>query len=229
MERAMPNKRTELMALTIFALAACGVLANAVGATAPAVRRQSTDVRPHNSARIPAFAGVSGMNEPPLVVAQNPFSSFSLQQMPEPPVSPIIALAACGVLANAVGATAPAVRHRAGPMALQAQAAPPPLVVAQNPFSSFSLQQMPEPPVSPINPGTLPGTTAAIGGSATGTNPITGLPCDGTGSISVSGAGGLPGTTATPPPGTNETLDQIPVGTPVFSSIYGSQTNLGAC
>jgi hypothetical protein len=87
---------------------------------------------------------------------------------------------------------------------------------------------MPEPPVSPINPGTLPGTTSAIGGSATGTNPITGLPCNGTGSISVSGAGGLPGT-ATPPPGVNETLGQIPVGTPPFTSIYGSQTNLGSC
>ncbi len=176
----MPNKRAELMALTIVALAACAALASAAGATAPAAQ-QSSDVRLLGSAHprgggdpvlskpwIPAFAGMSGMNEPPLVVAQNPFSSFTLQQMPEPPVSP-------------------------------------------------------------INPGTLPGTTAAIGGSATGTNPITGLPCDGSGSISVSGAGGLPGTTATPPPGTNETLDQIPVGTPVFTSIYGSQTNLGAC
>jgi hypothetical protein len=181
MERAMPNKRTELMALTIFALAACGVLANAAGATAPAARHQSSDLQVYGSARprisgdpvlskvwIPALAAMRGMGQPPLVVAQNPFSSFSLQQMPEPPVSP-------------------------------------------------------------INPGTVPGTTAAIGGSATGTNPITGLPCDGSGSISVSGAGGLPGTTATPPPGTNETLDQIPVGTPPFSSIYGSQTNLGAC
>jgi hypothetical protein len=26
-----------------------------------------------------------------------------------------------------------------------------------------------------------------------------------------------------------ETLEQIPVGTPPFSSIYGSQNNLGAC
>jgi hypothetical protein len=107
-------------------------------------------------------------------------------------------------------------------------AAKPPLVLAQNPTNPFSLPQMPEPPVSPINPGTLPGTTSAIGGSATGTNPITGLPCNGSGSISVSGAGGLPGT-ATPPPGLNETLGQIPVGTPPFTSIYGSQTNLGSC
>jgi hypothetical protein len=103
-----------------------------------------------------------------------------------------------------------------------------PMVLAQNLSSPFSLPEMPEPPVSPINPGTLPGTTSAIGGSATGTNPITGLPCNGTGSISVSGAGGLPGT-ATPPPGLNETLGQIPVGTPPFTSIYGSQTNLGSC
>jgi hypothetical protein len=103
-----------------------------------------------------------------------------------------------------------------------------PLILAQNPTNPFSLPEMPEPPVSPINPGTLPGTTSAIGGSATGTNPITGLPCNGSGSISVSGAGGLPGT-ATPPPGVNETLGQIPVGTPPFTSIYGSQTNLGSC
>ena len=106
----------------------------------------------------------------------------------------------------------------------------PPWVLAQtfNGTNPFSLPEMPEPPISPINPGTLPGTTSAIGGSATGTNPITGLPCNGSGSISVSGAGGLPGT-ATPPSGLNETLGQIPVGTPPFTSIYGSQSNLGSC
>lgn len=106
-----------------------------------------------------------------------------------------------------------------------------PLVLAQNqnPYSPYTIEQTPETAVSPINPGTLPGSTAAVGGTATGINPITGLPCDGSGSISVSGAGGLPGT-ATPPPGlSTETLDQIPVGTPPVTSIYGSQTNLGAC
>lgn len=104
-----------------------------------------------------------------------------------------------------------------------------PLVLVQNAFTPFSLTEQPEATVSPINPGTLPGSTAAIGGSATGTNPITGLPCNGSGSISVSGAGGLPGT-ATPPPGlSTETLDQIPVGTPPVTSIYGSQNNLGSC
>jgi hypothetical protein len=98
----------------------------------------------------------------------------------------------------------------------------------QNPSMPFTLPQMAEPPVSPINPGTLPGSTAAIGGSAIGTNPVTGLPCNGSGSISVSGAGGLPGT-ATAPPGTAETLDQIPIGTPPTTSIYGSQSSLGPC
>jgi hypothetical protein len=98
---------------------------------------------------------------------------------------------------------------------------------AQNPYSPFTLPQIPEPPVSPINPGTLPGTTAATGGTA-GTNPITGLPCSGLGSLAVSGAGGLPGTT-TPPPGSTETLDQIPVGSPPVSSIYGSASSLGPC
>ena len=102
-----------------------------------------------------------------------------------------------------------------------------PLLLAQNPFSAFSLPQMPEPPVSPINPGTLPGTSSAAG--VTGTNPLTGRPCNGAGSLSISGAGGLPGSTSSPPPGTTETLSNIPVGTPPFTSIYGSQSSLGAC
>ena len=104
----------------------------------------------------------------------------------------------------------------------------PPFLLVQNPFSAFTVPQTAERPVSPINPGTLPGSTAAVGGSATGTNPITGLPCNGSGSLSVSGAGGLPGT-AIVPPGTTETLGQIPVGAPPVTSIYGSQSNLGSC
>jgi hypothetical protein len=141
-----------------------------------------------------------------------------------------ILMAFAAVVITGAGASA-TIGHANGlttSRALPKAAANPPLVLAQNPTNPFSLPQMPEPPVSPINPGTLPGTTSAIGGSATGTNPITGLPCNGSGSIAVSGAGGLPGT-ATPPPGLNETLGQIPVGTPPFTSIYGSQTNLGSC
>lgn len=103
------------------------------------------------------------------------------------------------------------------------------LLLAQNPMSLFTVPQSPEAAVSPINPGTLPGTTAAIGGSATGTNPITGLPCNGAGSLAVSGAGGLPGTATPPPQLSTETLDQIPVGVPPTTSIFGSQNNLGSC
>jgi hypothetical protein len=140
----------------------------------------------------------------------------------------VAAVAAVSLIGGVASAT---IGHRnslAVVRALPRAPSTPPLTLAQNLTSPFSLPEMPEPPVSPINPGTLPGTTSAIGGSATGTNPITGLPCNGSGSISVSGAGGLPGT-ATPPPGVNETLGQIPVGTPPFTSIYGSQTNLGSC
>jgi len=129
-----------------------------------------------------------------------------------------------GVLAGAATAVAQGLLSPQSPAA----AGRLPLILVQNPSTPLTLPQMAEPPVSPINPGTLPGSTAAIGGTTTGSNPITGLPCNGSGSIAVSGAGGLPGT-ATAPPGTAETLDQIPVGAPPTTSIYGSQSNLGSC
>ena len=139
---------------------------------------------------------------------------------------------ALAVLVAAGAALGAAASHAHGFSAADpspARTVKPVLILAQNAFTPFSLPETGEPAVSPINPGSLPGSTAAIGGSATGTNPVTGLPCNGSGSISVSGAGGLPGT-ATGPPGTStETLDQIPVGVPPTSSIYSSQTNLGAC
>ncbi len=140
-------------------------------------------------------------------------------------LSLLAALLAQGVLAVAATAVAQ------GLLSAQSRAnaaSRPPLIFVQNPTMPLTLPQVAEPPVSPINPGTLPGSTAAIGGSAAGINPITGLPCNGSGSVSVSGAGGLPGT-ATPPPGTAETLDRIPVGAPPTNSIYGSQSNLGSC
>jgi hypothetical protein len=141
-----------------------------------------------------------------------------------------LALAAVLVAAGtALGAAASEAHNFAAAHSSPARTVKPALILAQNAFSPFSLPETGEPPVSPINPGTLPGSTAAIGGSTTGTNPVTGLPCNGSGSISVSGAGGLPGT-ATPPPGiSTETLGQIPVGVPPTSSIYSSQANLGAC
>ncbi len=141
-----------------------------------------------------------------------------------------LALAAVLVAAGAALSAAASEAHNfPGAHSSPGRTVKPALILAQNAFSPFSLPETGEPPVSPINPGSLPGSTAAIGGSATGTNPVTGLPCNGSGSISVSGAGGLPGT-ATAPPGTStETLGQIPVGVPPTSSIYSSQTNLGAC
>jgi hypothetical protein len=135
-----------------------------------------------------------------------------------------LVLALC-VLAGAATAVA---QGLLSPQSPAAAADRPPLIRVQNPSTPLTLPQMAEPPVSPINPGTLPGSTAAIGGAATGINPITGLPCNGSGSVSVSGAGGLPGT-ATAPPGTAETLDRIPIGAPPTNSIYGSQLNLGSC
>lgn len=141
----------------------------------------------------------------------------------------LLLLAASAAIAVAGAAAAAQAQNLATARVLAAAKARPPLLLVQNAYNPFTLPQMAEPAVSPINPGTLPGSTAAIGGSATGTNPITGLPCNGSGSISVSGAGGLPGT-ATPPPGlSTETLDQIPVGTPPVTSVYGSQNNLGSC
>jgi hypothetical protein len=102
---------------------------------------------------------------------------------------------------------------RAGAPLVMAQAQTP----VQNPFAAFSLPEMPEPPISPLNPGTLPGTSTAAG--VTGTNQLTGRPCNGAGSLSISGAGGLPGTSTGPGTGSP---------TP-FTSIYGSQSSLGAC
>jgi hypothetical protein len=129
-------------------------------------------------------------------------------------------------LCSRAGATSAATHNDAAHRSAHSSGAAPRMVLAQNPFSPFSLPEMPEPPISPINPGTLPGTASAAG--VTGTNPLTGRPCNGAGSLSISGAGGLPGTSSSPV-GTTETLDQIPVGTPPFTSIYGSQSSLGAC
>jgi hypothetical protein len=140
-----------------------------------------------------------------------------------------LAMAACTLIGAAAGAAIGRAQVFQAPQRLLDAKVRPPLLLVQNSSTPFSLPEMAEPPVSPINPGTLPGTTAAIGGSATGTNPITGLPCNGAGSLAVSGAGGLPGTATPPPQDSTETLDQIPVGTPPTTSIFGSQNNLGSC
>ena len=95
------------------------------------------------------------------------------------------------------------------------RAANSPFILVQNPSTPFTLPQMPEPPVSPRNSGTLPGSTAAGSGSGS-RNPITGLPCSGGGSISVSGPSGIGGSTTA-------------IGTPSVTSIYGPTSSFGAC
>lgn len=59
---------------------------------------------------------------------------------------------------------------------------PPPTF---NPSNSEVVPTAPEQPVSPSNPGSIPGSTSG----STGINPITGLPCVGTGA-SATGSGG---------------------------------------
>jgi hypothetical protein len=89
--------------------------------------------------------------------------------------------------------------------------------------SSPLLPATPESPVSPALPtGLLPNTT--------GTNPLTGLPCTGPGSLSVSGSGALPGSTAPPVNGSaigtaSGTSSQIPG----FSSVFQPGGTSGAC
>jgi hypothetical protein len=76
--------------------------------------------------------------------------------------------------------------------------------------------QSPENAVSPALPsGLIPGQTS-------GTNPLTGLPCSGAGSLAVTGTGTLPGASSPPVNGSSTT----PV-TPAFSSVFG--TISGAC
>jgi len=89
--------------------------------------------------------------------------------------------------------------------------------------SSTLLPARTENPVSPALPtGLLPNTT--------GTNPLTGLPCTGPGSLSVSGAGTLPGSSAPPVNGSaigaaSGTTTEIPG----FSSVFQPGNNSGAC
>jgi hypothetical protein len=90
-----------------------------------------------------------------------------------------------------------------------------------NPSTSLTLSPPREIAVSPSTPGTTPGS---LSGETTGTNPLTGLPCSGQGSLSVSGAGALPDV-ATPPPDETSATPQLPS----VSSVFGPQTTLGAC
>ena len=86
------------------------------------------------------------------------------------------------------------------------------------------IPQRNEVPISPATPGTAPGS---LTNQTTGTNPITGLPCSGQGSIAVSGVGGL-GDTASQPPGGDPSLpatEQLPS----LTSVFGTGSGAGAC
>jgi len=97
----------------------------------------------------------------------------------------------------------------------------PPITL--NPSSSLTLPQPPvaaEVPVSPITPGTVPGT---LFNETTGTNAFTGLPCSVEGSLSIGGTAALPGTSSTFE--TDAPTDQLqgPMG------VFGSETGPGPC
>ena len=93
-----------------------------------------------------------------------------------------------------------------------------------NPSTTLTLPELSEVPVSPVTPGTSPGT---LNSENTALNPITGLPCSGGGSLAVSGAGGL-ADAATPPP--DEESGSVPTEQqPSLTSVFGSASTLGAC
>jgi hypothetical protein len=98
--------------------------------------------------------------------------------------------------------------------------------VPQTPLG-LTLPQAPEMPVSPITPGTAPGTTAQDIGI--GVNPVTGLPCLGGGASAING--GLPSVSTAP----DQTSQTGIAGLPPSTSVYGLSNQLpntltaGAC
>jgi hypothetical protein len=94
---------------------------------------------------------------------------------------------------------------------------------ASNPVAVLTLPNQAEVPVSPVTPATTPGSV--LTGESAGLNPLTGLPCSGAGSLSVSGVGGL-ADTATPPPGAD---DSATPQLPTITSVFGTATTLGSC
>ena len=93
-----------------------------------------------------------------------------------------------------------------------------------NPIPSTSSTLLPPPTENPVSPALATTTGGVLTNTTAGTNPLSGLPCSGPGSLSVSGAGGLPGTSA-PPVNGNTGTPQLPA----FPSVYGSANTSGAC
>ena len=89
-----------------------------------------------------------------------------------------------------------------------------------NPVTILTVPNQAEVPISAVTPATTPGSL--LTGESTGSNPLTGLPCSGAGSLSVSGVGGL-ADSATPPPDADTSTPQLPT----ITSVFGTATTLG--
>jgi hypothetical protein len=100
------------------------------------------------------------------------------------------------------------------------------LTVSQAPLG-LTVPQTPEMPVSPITPGTAPGTTAQDIGI--GVNPITGQPCLGGGASAING--GLPSVSTAPDMTAQTGVVGLPTGTSVFglSNQLPNTLTAGAC
>jgi len=74
-----------------------------------------------------------------------------------------------------------------------------------------------------------PSTPTGLLTNTTGTNPLTGLPCTGPGSLSISGAGTLPGTTSPPVNGSDIGTASGSAQIPAFPSVFQPGGTAGAC
>jgi hypothetical protein len=87
-----------------------------------------------------------------------------------------------------------------------------------NQIVPLTLPNQVEVPVSPSTPSSL------LSGESTGSNPLTGLPCTGAGSLAVSSVGETTDTSSSPADST-PTAPQLPT----VSSVFGSSSSLGSC
>jgi len=74
-----------------------------------------------------------------------------------------------------------------------------------------------------------PSTPTGLLSNTTGTNPLTGLPCTGPGSLSISGVGTLPGTTSPPLNGSDIGSASGSVQISAFPSVFQPGGTGGAC
>jgi hypothetical protein len=74
-----------------------------------------------------------------------------------------------------------------------------------------------------------PSTPTGLLSNTTGSNPLTGLPCTGPGSLSISGVGALPGTTSPPVNGSDIGTASGTVQIPAFPSVFQPGGTGGAC